>query len=179
MKPYGVAFLNQQCNSCRRSFDIWHCSPCASHTLQIPIGLEDKHVGVVDLVYRKAFTFEGPNGIEVTERPVPEDMKAQMEEYRADLVEKLAEVCMHVCVGVSCCTSCITAMLHGCVSVLHCISLQHASMQCVRSVLIVLCVSLVLLCVAVQVDDELGELFLAEETPTEEQVGLLMDTHML
>lgn len=37
---------------------------------QLPIGLEDAHRGVVDLVTRKAFTFEGPNGVDVTEAPV-------------------------------------------------------------------------------------------------------------
>ena len=39
-----------------------HCSP-----VQIPLGLEDKHTGLVDLVKMKAFHFRGPHGDEITE----------------------------------------------------------------------------------------------------------------
>ncbi|PIR55321.1 elongation factor G [Candidatus Peregrinibacteria bacterium CG10_big_fil_rev_8_21_14_0_10_36_19] len=59
--------------------------------IQLPIGAEREFSGVVDLVERKAFTFEGPAGEKVVEIPVPEDMKGQMEEYRAILVEKVSE----------------------------------------------------------------------------------------
>jgi hypothetical protein len=34
----------------------------------------------------------GPNGVNVTEVPVPADMQQQLEETRSDLIEKLAEV---------------------------------------------------------------------------------------
>ncbi|CAE7878347.1 MEFG1, partial [Symbiodinium sp. KB8] len=57
-----------------------------AHAMQIPIGLE------VDLIDRKAYTFEGSSGESMTEAPVPEDMKEKMEEYRAKLVEAIAEV---------------------------------------------------------------------------------------
>lgn len=60
--------------------------------LQLPIGLEDALTGVVDVITRKAFVFEGPNGTVVREVPVPDDMKAKLETTRAELVEKVAEV---------------------------------------------------------------------------------------
>jgi elongation factor G len=59
---------------------------------QIPIGLEDKHLGVVDLVEMKAYNFLGDSGEDVTEVPMPADLKAQAEEYRQKLIEKLADI---------------------------------------------------------------------------------------
>jgi len=59
---------------------------------QIPIGLEDQHKGSVDLVTMKAFVNEGANGEKVTEIPIPDDLKAQAEEYRQILIEKLADI---------------------------------------------------------------------------------------
>ncbi|MEI7973345.1 MAG: elongation factor G [Bdellovibrio sp.] len=59
---------------------------------QIPIGLEDQHKGVVDLVQMKAFVFEGNSGEKVAEVAIPEELKAQAQEHRQILVEKLADV---------------------------------------------------------------------------------------
>lgn len=59
--------------------------------VQIPIGLEDKLQGVVDLVKMKAFTFSGDNGETITESEIPADMKAQADEYRQILIEKIAD----------------------------------------------------------------------------------------
>lgn len=59
--------------------------------LQLPIGLEDKFEGVVDLIKEKAYVFEGDMGAEIKEVPVPEDMKAEVEKRRAELVEKIVE----------------------------------------------------------------------------------------
>src|SRR5690606_12118534 len=42
---------------------------------QIPIGLEDAHQGVVDLVSMKAFYFEGDNGEIIREEEVPAELK--------------------------------------------------------------------------------------------------------
>ena len=39
-----------------------HCAP-----VQLPLGLEDGHRGLVDLVAMRAFHFEGPNGETITE----------------------------------------------------------------------------------------------------------------
>ncbi|MBC6415748.1 MAG: elongation factor G [Bdellovibrionales bacterium] len=58
---------------------------------QIPIGLEDRHEGVVDLFSRKAFYFEGDKGEKVVEKEIPEDLKSQAEEYRQKMIEALAD----------------------------------------------------------------------------------------
>lgn len=59
--------------------------------IQLPIGMENTFSGVVDLIERKAFGFEGENGEKVVEIPVPDDLKEKMEEYRNKLVEKVGE----------------------------------------------------------------------------------------
>ena len=59
---------------------------------QIPIGLEDQHRGVVDLVQMKAFVNEGSSGETVKEIEIPAELKAQAEEYHQILIEKLADV---------------------------------------------------------------------------------------
>ncbi|MCY4321484.1 MAG: elongation factor G, partial [Bdellovibrionaceae bacterium] len=58
---------------------------------QIPIGLEDKHEGVVDLFSMKAIYFEGEHGEKVLEKDIPDNLKAQAEEYRQKMVEALAD----------------------------------------------------------------------------------------
>lgn len=59
--------------------------------IQLPIGIENEFSGVIDLVERKAYTFEGEHGEITKEIPVPEDMKEKIEEYRGKLIEKVAE----------------------------------------------------------------------------------------
>ena len=50
--------------------------------MQIPIGLEDKLEGVVDLVKMKAIYFRGDNGLNVVEEDIPADLKDEAEEKR-------------------------------------------------------------------------------------------------
>ena len=50
--------------------------------MQIPIGLEDKLEGVVDLVKMKAIYFRGDNGLDVVEEDIPADLKDEAEEKR-------------------------------------------------------------------------------------------------
>jgi elongation factor G len=59
--------------------------------VQLPIGMEENFEGVIDLVRRKSYHFEGEHGENVVEGEVPEDMKAKVEEWRSFLVEKVAE----------------------------------------------------------------------------------------
>ena len=59
--------------------------------MQIPIGEEDNHEGVVDLLQLKAFDFEGKLGDNVIEVPFPENLRADAEKYRAELVERIVE----------------------------------------------------------------------------------------
>lgn len=60
--------------------------------VQLPIGTEDALRGLVCLVDRKAYTFEGGSGERVVEVPVPAELQAQVEAKRAELVEAVAEV---------------------------------------------------------------------------------------
>ena len=59
--------------------------------IQLPIGVEENFKGVVDLIKMRAFIHKDDLGKEIEETDVPEDMKAQAEEYRAKLVEAAAE----------------------------------------------------------------------------------------
>ncbi len=59
--------------------------------MQIPVGEEDKHEGVVDLLKMKMYDFEGELGRDVVEKEIPENLKADAEKYRHELVEKIAE----------------------------------------------------------------------------------------
>jgi elongation factor G len=79
--------------------------------VQIPIGLEGLHEGVIDIIGRKAVYFLGDKGLDVTRKEIPEDLVEACEEARTELVERLADI-----------------------------------------------------------DDEIAELFIAEEAPTEEQL---------
>ncbi|MFM8437362.1 MAG: GTP-binding protein, partial [Candidatus Kapaibacterium sp.] len=45
--------------------------------LNIPIGLEDKFAGVIDLLKMKAVYFDGDNGENIREEEIPADMLAQ------------------------------------------------------------------------------------------------------
>lgn len=60
--------------------------------IQLPIGEERDHQGVIDLVEMKAYTFSGQMGEVVEEKEIPEELKAQAEEWREKMVEKVAEL---------------------------------------------------------------------------------------
>ena len=57
--------------------------------MQIPIGLEEKHEGVVDLLRMKAYYFEGDMGNKVVEKEIPEELKKDAEKYHAELIEAI------------------------------------------------------------------------------------------
>ncbi|MBU0999292.1 elongation factor G [Patescibacteria group bacterium] len=59
--------------------------------MQIPIGLEEKHEGVIDLLQMKAFYFEGEMGNLVIEKEIPEELKTEAEKFHSELVEKIVE----------------------------------------------------------------------------------------
>ena len=59
--------------------------------LQVPIGNEEKFVGVVDLVSNKAVVWnESDQGMTFNEVPIPEDLKEIVAETRAQLIEEVA-----------------------------------------------------------------------------------------
>ncbi len=55
--------------------------------MQIPIGLEDHHKGVVDLVKMKAFYFEGPEGAQVISKDIPKELKKEAEKRREEMLD--------------------------------------------------------------------------------------------
>ena len=59
--------------------------------MQIPVGEEGKHEGVIDLLKMKAYYFEGDMGSLVVEKEIPDNLRADAERYRAELVEKIVE----------------------------------------------------------------------------------------
>ncbi|MDI1443688.1 elongation factor G [Polyangium sp. 6x1] len=58
--------------------------------LQLPIGLEDKFEGVVDLIKMKAFRFEGPNGEKIIESDIPAGMQAEAQKCRDEMLDALS-----------------------------------------------------------------------------------------
>ena len=59
--------------------------------MQIPIGAEDQFKGVVDLITKKAYYFDGDNGENVRIEDCPAELVEQMEEMRAEMIDKVAE----------------------------------------------------------------------------------------
>jgi elongation factor G len=59
--------------------------------IQIPIGSESDFRGIVDLVRMKAFIYNNDLGTDIKETEIPASVVAQVEEYRAKLVESVAE----------------------------------------------------------------------------------------
>ena len=59
--------------------------------MQIPIGEEAAHEGVVDLLTMKAYTFSGNMGAEVTEGDIPANLVEDAKKYRAALIERIVE----------------------------------------------------------------------------------------
>lgn len=60
--------------------------------MQLPIGEEENHEGVVDLLTRKSIYFENEMGKDVVYKDeIPESMKDDVEKYRGELIEKIVE----------------------------------------------------------------------------------------
>ncbi len=55
--------------------------------MQVPIGLENDHVGIVDLVTMKAYYFEGPNGNEIRETDIPAELADICNKKREELLD--------------------------------------------------------------------------------------------
>ena len=61
--------------------------------LQLPIGIEDKFLGVVDLVEMKAIIWEGGElGAKFHDEPIPDDLEEQAKEYRQILLDTALSV---------------------------------------------------------------------------------------
>lgn len=58
-----------------------------AYMMEIPIGLEDKLEGVVDLITMKAIYFEGDNGTELRYAEIPAHLQADAAKYREELLD--------------------------------------------------------------------------------------------
>ncbi|MGG7185220.1 elongation factor G, partial [Clostridium butyricum] len=59
--------------------------------IQLPIGAEDNFKGMVDLIKNVAFVFYDDLGKDMREEAIPDDLVDQAEEYRAAMIESIAE----------------------------------------------------------------------------------------
>ncbi len=58
--------------------------------MQLPIGLEAEFSGVIDLISRKAVTFEGENGEHVVEKEIPEALRDEVEVARERMLDEVS-----------------------------------------------------------------------------------------
>jgi elongation factor G len=58
--------------------------------MQIPLGLEVKHEGVVDLIQMKALYFDGPSGEIVRVEDIPSDLQDEAESKREEMLEAVS-----------------------------------------------------------------------------------------
>jgi elongation factor G len=70
---------------------IWQRLTPKAVALTIPIGLEEKHQGIIDLITMKAYKFEGDYGEKASQEEIPEELKKEAEDYRNKLLEKIAD----------------------------------------------------------------------------------------
>ena len=100
MRRYNVpcmAFVNK----CDRSgADPIHVSEMLrtalghnSVLMQLPIGLENDHKGVVDLISMKSYIFEGENGETIIEGDVPADMLEEAQSRREAMLDAVSMHC--------------------------------------------------------------------------------------
>ncbi len=59
--------------------------------VQLPIGAEDDFVGIIDLMEMKAYYYNDKQGTDISVKDIPDDMKEKAEEYRAAMIEAIAE----------------------------------------------------------------------------------------
>lgn len=60
--------------------------------IQLPMGAESDFIGIIDIITERAFIYKDDLGQNVEETDVPEEYKAQVEELRNELIEKVAEL---------------------------------------------------------------------------------------
>ena len=86
-----IAFVNkcdrQGANPLRVCGQIREKLGLNAYMMELPIGLEDKLQGVVDLVAMKAYYFEGKDGVDVRVAEIPADLLEQAKEKRVELLD--------------------------------------------------------------------------------------------
>lgn len=86
-----VAFINkcdrQGANPLRVRMQLREKLGLNAYMMELPIGLEDKLEGVVDLISQKAIYFDGPNGEELRYGEIPANLVEDAKKYRKELIE--------------------------------------------------------------------------------------------
>jgi elongation factor G len=97
MRRYRVprlAFINKLdrsgANPARVSDQLRDKLALNSVLMQLPIGLEADHAGVVDLVRMKALRFEGDNGEHIIEEEIPAEMQAEADAARENMLDAVS-----------------------------------------------------------------------------------------
>ncbi len=60
--------------------------------LQVPIGAEDRFLGLIDLITMKAYYFDGEGGENVREEEIPAEYAEKAQADRQEMIERIAEV---------------------------------------------------------------------------------------
>ncbi len=60
--------------------------------IQLPCGSEENFNGIIDIIDEVLYLYKDDKGIDIEKLPVPEDRKAEVQEYRHILLERVAEV---------------------------------------------------------------------------------------
>jgi len=97
MKRYGVpclAFINKLDRAGANPYKVIGqlCEKLGHNAvaMQIPMGVENDHAGLIDLVTMKAVYFDGANGENLRREEIPEEFKAQAQEYRGIMLDKIS-----------------------------------------------------------------------------------------
>ncbi|HBO99970.1 MAG: Elongation factor G [Candidatus Uhrbacteria bacterium GW2011_GWF2_41_16] len=67
-----------------------------AHPLQLPIGIEDQFIGIIDLIEMKTYIYKDELGRDVEEGEIPAEYLAKAQEWRHKLVEAIAETDEHL-----------------------------------------------------------------------------------
>ena len=58
--------------------------------MQLPVGLEDNHKGIIDLISMKALYFEGENGENMVEKQIPSNLLDEAQIAREEMIDKVS-----------------------------------------------------------------------------------------
>lgn len=90
-----IVFVNKMDRTGANFFKVYNqiCDRLRTNAVpvQIPIGSEDTFHGIVDLVRMQARLFTNDLGTNMEDTEIPEEVRDQVEEYRAKLIEAVAE----------------------------------------------------------------------------------------
>ena len=62
-----------------------------AYPYNLPLGKENEYKGIIDLLTQKAYVWEDETGVKFSQVPIPDELKSDVEKYRHELVEKIAE----------------------------------------------------------------------------------------